>query len=70
MAVEEKVSQVPSLFIDTGSAMTTHGFTYSPLLFLRVMLAVAWSAFAHPFSSTVIDLGTGRICPEDREEGE
>lgn len=43
-------------------------FYYSPLCFFRTMLAIAWSAFAHPFSSTVIDLATGKVHHEDREE--
>jgi hypothetical protein len=25
------------------------------------MLAIAWAAFAHPFSTTVIDLATGEV---------
>lgn len=46
--------------------MTTQAaFHYSPLRFLQVMLAIAWSAFAHPFTSTTIDLATGQA----RQEG-
>jgi len=41
--------------------MTCEVFYYSPLQFLRTMFAIAWSAFAHPFSSTVIDLETGHV---------
>jgi len=50
--------------------MTSQVFHYSPLRFLRVMLAIAWSAFAHPFSSTVIDLCTGQVYHEGREKRE
>ncbi|HMC65526.1 MAG TPA: hypothetical protein VKI65_11365 [Gemmataceae bacterium] len=37
----------------------------SPLAFLRSMLAIAWSAFRHPFSTTVIDLATGEVISEE-----
>jgi hypothetical protein len=43
------------------SPMISEVFYYSPLQFLRTMLAIAWSAFAHPLSSTVIDLETGHV---------
>jgi hypothetical protein len=34
-----------------------------PLAFLRSMFTLAWTAFRHPFSTTVIDLSTGRaVC--------
>jgi hypothetical protein len=32
-----------------------------PFAFLRSMVAVAWSALAHPFTETVIDVTTGRV---------
>jgi hypothetical protein len=41
--------------------IVTQVFYYPPLRFLQTMLAIAWSAFAHPFSSTVIDLATGAV---------
>jgi len=41
--------------------MTPQVFHYSPWRYLRVMLAIAWCACTHAFSSTVIDLGTGPI---------
>ncbi len=41
--------------------MTSEVFHYSAWQFLYTMFAIAWSAFAHPFSSTVIDLATGNI---------
>lgn len=38
----------------------------SPLAFLRTMCAIAWSAFRHPLTTTVIDLSTGKvISPEE-----
>ncbi len=33
----------------------------SPGAYLRSMLAIAWSAFRHPFSTTTIDLTTGEV---------
>ncbi len=50
--------------------MNLQVFYYSPLRYLRTMLAIAWSALAHPFSSTVIDLTTGHVQHEGREEAE
>jgi hypothetical protein len=46
-------------------AMTSQVFYYPPLRFLQTMFAIAWSAFAHPFSSTVIDLATGDVRQEE-----
>jgi hypothetical protein len=43
------------------SAMNTEIFYYSPWRYLQAMLAIAWAAFAHPFSTTVIDLATGEV---------
>jgi hypothetical protein len=50
------------------STMTSEVFYYSPSRFLRAMFAIAWSAFAHPFSATVIDLETGQVWHEVVEE--
>src|SRR5437870_2388977 len=36
----------------------------SPTAFLRSMVMLAWTAFRYPFSTTVIDLSTGRIVSE------
>jgi hypothetical protein len=49
-------------------AMTPQVFHYSPLRYLKTMLAIAWAAFAHPFSSTVIDLATGAVRHESGED--
>jgi hypothetical protein len=65
MAVKEEV-----LAAQEPPPMITQGFYYSPFCFLRTVLAIAWSAFAHPFSSTVIDLATGQMQHEGREERE
>ncbi len=35
-----------------------------PRAFLRAMAAIAWSSFRHPFSTTVIDLSTGKVVRE------
>jgi hypothetical protein len=32
-----------------------------PMTYLRTMLAIAWSAFRYPFSTTTIDLSTGKV---------
>ncbi|HTU20257.1 MAG TPA: hypothetical protein VMG10_19490 [Gemmataceae bacterium] len=32
-----------------------------PLAYLRAMFMIAWSAFRHPWSTTTIDLATGRV---------
>lgn len=32
-----------------------------PLAFLRTVLALAWSAFRYPFSTTYIDATTGKV---------
>ncbi len=47
--------------------MVPQTIRYSPIMFLKVMLAIAWSAFAHPFSTTVIDVSTGRALPAENE---
>jgi hypothetical protein len=60
MAVEQ-IPQPPEPSCQSGSTMGSHVFYYSPLRYLRTMLAIAWAAFAHPFSSTVIDLATGEV---------
>lgn len=46
---------------DPEHAMPPEVFYYSPLRYLQTMLAIAWAAFAHPFSTTVIDLATGEV---------
>ena len=48
--------------------MTSEVFHDSAWRFLRTMFAIAWSAFAHPFSTTVIDLTTGEMRHESGED--
>ncbi len=60
MAVE-MLSKPPEATNPPEPAMTTQVFYYSPLRYLRTMFTIAWSAFAHPFSWTVIDLTTGEV---------
>jgi hypothetical protein len=60
MAVEQ-IAPSSESSIQSESAMTSQIFHYSPLRYLQAMLAIAWAAFAHPFSSTVIDLATGEV---------
>lgn len=33
----------------------------SPIAYLRSIWTVIWTAFRHPFSTTYIDLSTGKI---------
>jgi hypothetical protein len=47
--------------------MVPQTFRYSPIRFLQVMLAIAWSAVAHPFSSSVINLTTAQIFSAEGE---
>jgi hypothetical protein len=47
--------------------MMPQTFRYSAVRFLQVMLAIAWSALAHPFSYTVIDVTTGQVCTAEEE---
>jgi hypothetical protein len=37
-----------------------------PLAFLRAMWMIAWSSIRHPFTTTVIDLSTGKIVQGER----
>ncbi len=67
MAVQERTGPVTGRSVETESAMNAIA-DYSAWRFFQVMLAVAWSAFAHPFTTTVIDLNTGRACEEGPEE--
>jgi hypothetical protein len=68
MAVKE-VSQSLPPSSQSEPAMSPQVFYYSPLRFLQTMLAIAWAAFAHPFSSTVIDLTTCEARHETGEDG-
>ncbi len=68
VAMKAEESAAPDSSIHTEPAMTSQVFHYSPSRFLWVVLAIAWSAFAHPFSSTVIDLDTGQVHHEGGEE--
>jgi len=70
MAVKEQVSPKPEQVEQADFAMKSEAFRYSPKLFLRAMLVIAWSAFAHPFSSTVIDLATGQVSHQAEDEEE
>jgi hypothetical protein len=45
----------------TSEPEPAKAFYYSPASFFWAMFAVAWSAFAHPFSYTWIDLETGEL---------
>ena len=68
MAVQE-VPQTLAVSNPSEPAMSPQAFHYSPFRFLQTMLAIAWAAFAHPFSSTVIDLTTGEAHHETGEDG-
>ena len=59
MAID--VAQTAGQTNDPDPPAAPEVFYYSPLRYLQTMLAIAWSAFAHPFSVTVIDLTTGEV---------
>ena len=69
MAVQEKAWPVAAVNQKGEAAMESATFHYSPLVFLRTMFAIAWSAFRHPFSTTEIDLVTGKIVERAGEKG-
>ena len=46
---------------DSESGTPPEVFKYTPWRYLRAMFLIAWCAFAHPFSTTVIDLATGEM---------
>ncbi len=60
MAIEQLAEPVETSS-QSESDMTCQAFCYSPLRYLKTMLAIAWAAVAHPFSTTVIDLSTGEV---------
>ncbi len=66
MALKQEELQSTSPSALTGSAMTSQAFHYPLLRFCWAMLAIAWSAFAHPLSSTVIDLESGQVHHDER----
>ena len=37
----------------------------TPVAFLKSVLAIGWSCFRHPFSTTTIDLATGSVIPPE-----
>ena len=49
------------------ATMTPPAFRYSAVRFLQVMVTIAWSALAHPFTSSVIDLTTGQVYTAEEE---
>jgi hypothetical protein len=65
MAVEE-VPQITGALSSLEPAPQV--FYYSPWRYLQIMWAIVWSAFAHPFSTTVIDLTTGEMRHETEDE--
>jgi hypothetical protein len=70
MATKQQELRSFDLPEETESDMNIQTFYYSPWCFLRAMFLIAWSAFAHPLSSTVIDLKTGRVLPNGQDETE
>ena len=60
MAVKQ-MSEPADAPLQSEAAMPSQTFHYSPWRFLQTMFAIAWSAFAHPLSATVIDLTTGEV---------
>jgi hypothetical protein len=68
MAVKE-VPQTAGLSNQPEPAMPSQTFYYSPWRYFQTMFAIAWAAFAHPFSTTVIDLATGEARHYYGDEG-
>jgi virulence-associated protein VagC len=55
--------QGPSTSNATAQSNDVEDVYISPGAYLRSMLAIAWSCFRHPFSTTEIDLATGKAIP-------
>ena len=51
-----------------GADMESEVFYYRPWWFIRTMFLIAWCAFRHPFSTSIIDLPTGRIIREGERD--
>ncbi len=49
---------------EAADPASTEPVRIPPRAFLRAMAAIAWSSFRHPFSTTVIDLSTGKVVRE------
>jgi hypothetical protein len=67
MAVQDVAKPTCDLPATGDPNMMPQTFVYSPVRFLQVMLAIAWSALAHPFTSSVIDLTTGQVYPAEEK---
>jgi hypothetical protein len=71
---ETQIVMTPAPLLDAGTVhLGEHQggpalLRIRPWAYLRTMAMLAWSAFRHPYSTTVIDLTTGRIIPPDSEE--
>lgn len=67
MSVEQisKPAETPNV---PEPAMTSEVFYYSPWRYLQTMFAIAWAAFAHPFSTTIIDLATDEMSHNGDDE--
>ena len=61
MAVKERELLFPNPSREPGGDMETEVFYYRPWWFIRTMVLIAWCAFRHPFSTSIIDVPTGRI---------
>lgn len=48
-------------FSDSEKETESSVFHYTPWQYLRTMWLIAWSAFRHPFSTTVINVETGEF---------
>ena len=64
MAVQEQDVDYANPPRQAGTDMETEVFYYRPWWFIRAMALIVWCAFRHPFSTSVIDLPTGRIIRE------
>jgi hypothetical protein len=68
MAVQEREVLSPNPSPLEGADMETEVFYYRPWWFIRTMFLIAWCAFRHPFSTSTIDLATGRIIRQGEGE--
>jgi len=68
MAVQQQELYSANPSRETGANMETDVFYYRPWWFIRTMILIAWCAFRHPFSTSIIDLPTGRIIRQGEGE--
>jgi hypothetical protein len=68
MAVQERVLPPANPSGEKEAVVETEVFYYRPWWFIRAMILIAWCAFRHPFSTSIIDLPTGHISRQGEGE--